>query len=589
MMARAKLFITNLFRGAVSNITKLISDANGLIDLTTGQTKSGATIMVEGLMARIGESLCSSIFPIVADSFQDKDANQQFLDGKFTDNVLLKDLKAVKERSAQVPDFFSGYKKASNEGVGEIISQLENYKNAINSIVETHKFRRWKDRKTFDEIHKIRKEMKRSLKNVQEIIKKYKFCELYTNKAMIESVIKETHNITDDVLDAAKQVPARVLPQANATADDKVKAIADPLRRTVAQKLLDEAQALIKKLPKKNGTQPNSVDPNDVDEKTLEEPQKAEFANARDIIANPGEKAREVFSAVDIGSIEVNKARVKIVGTLVGDFMDKLKKSVKYTLDEIDNVIKLGSKNRPKAPNADTDKQGINIDIKKLSGVSGYDSTFKTIEQKQANMNDRIAASLLNSVKKAHSNIEKEYKAIDKKIQKINNTRYSEDETDKPKVLQYKVILPHSAKDDQDTETTKEYDIKKRYEGGKVDSRGEEIQGLKSMYPIAVAHISDNPGLAALYLRKAEKFLRACKQWNKDFKEYQEKEKQDLKNLNKSIDMLFDQVKKYSKDKNKTKMPNGQKWPKTKLGARKLGPRYVEQANEFLNGVAQRP
>lgn len=567
-------FITNLFRGAASNITKLISDANGLIDLTTGQTKSGATIMVEGVMARIGESLCSSIFPIVADSFQDKDADQLFLDGKFTDNVLLKDLKAVKERSAQVPDFFSGYKKASNEGVGEIISQLENYKNAINSIVETHKFRRWKDRKTFDEIHKIRKEMKRSLKNVQEIIKKYKFCELYTNKAMIKSVIKETHRITDQYINNLQQ---------QASLPPTISAIPDPLQRAVAQKLLDEAKALIKKLPKQSGRRPDSDNPDDVDKKQLKEPQETEFANASDIIADPGEKAREVFSAVDIGSIEVNKARVKIVGTLVGDFMDKLKKSVKYTLDEIDNVIKLGSKNRPKAPNADTDKQGINIDIKKLSGVSGYDSTFKTIEQKQANMNDRIAASLLNSVKKAHSNIEKEYKAIYKKIQE---TKYVGVEDKKPNVLKYIVTLPHNPKDDADKNTTKTYDIKKRYEEGEVDSRGEKIQGLKSMYPIAVAHISDDPGLAALYLRKAEKFLRACEQWNKDFKEYQEKEKQDLKNLNKSIDMLFDEVKKYSKDKHKN-IPK--EMPKTKLGARKRGRDYVEQAKRFLNVEAQRP
>lgn len=570
-------FITNLFKGMASNITKLISDANGLLDLTTGQTKSGATIMVEGVMARIGESLCSSIFPIVADSFQDKDADQLFLDGKFTDNVLLKDLKAVKERSAQVPDFFSGYKKASNEGVGEIISQLENYKNAINSIVETHKFRRWKDRKTFDEIHKIRKEMKRSLKNVQEIIKKYKFCELYTNKAMIKSVIKETHNITDQYMtNLQRQAPSH----------QTISAIPDPLQRAVAQKLLDEAKALIKKLPKQSGKRPDSDNPDDVDKKQLKEPQETEFANASDIIADPGEKAREVFSAVDIGSIEVNKARVKIVGTLVGDFMDKLKKSVKYTLDEIDNVIKLGSKNRPKAPNADTDKQGINIDIKKLSSVSGYDSTFKTIEQKQENMNDRIAASLLNSVKKAHSNIEKEYKAIYKKIKKIQETKYVGVEDKKPNVLKYIVTLPHNPKDDADKNTTKTYDIKKRYEEGEVDSRGEKIQGLKSMYPIAVAHISDDPGLAALYLRKAEKFLRACEQWNKDFKKYQEKEKQDLKNLNKSIDMLFDQVKKYSKDKHKN-IPK--EMPKTKLGARKRGRDYVEQAKRFLNVEAQRP
>ena len=56
-----------------------------------------------------------------------------------------------------------------------------------------------------------------------------------------------------------------------------------------------------------------------------------------------------------------------------------MKKSVKYTLDEIDNVIKLGSK----ASESESAGTGINIDLKKLSGVSGYDSTFKTIEQKQ--------------------------------------------------------------------------------------------------------------------------------------------------------------------------------------------------------------
>lgn len=194
----------------------------------------------------------------------------------------------------------------------------------------------------------------------------------------------------------------------------------------------------------------------------------------------------------------------------MGDYTNEILKCVKKTQSELNDVINLGSK-KSKAQQGESktfekDVGSLDIDLKTLLG-DRHKNCVKNFEKQKEVLKTAVNKNLINQVYTLHSQVEKEYKKINQYREKyFLGSKAKDAPGEKEKFYDFSQLKVNvkSTKTGDD----KNYEIAPKYTELK-ESYSETLGNSTS-----VNHVS-------FYIRKAKKFLEACKVWNKERSNYE--------------------------------------------------------------------
>ena len=202
---------------------------------------------------------------------------------------------------------------------------------------------------------------------------------------------------------------------------------------------------------------------------------------------------------------------LKATGSFLGDLTPNLKKCVEYTQNQLNKVINLGE-NKAGMYNQDSSvKQftasDLGVNLKTLIG-DDYVQNREKWEPQTKILKTAVVKDLYKKMESLHSQVDKKYKEIksyQKKFFPAEASRPGQGELHH-NFAALIVTLP-SATEQNEEKTYKIEDNYSKLAGYYTDAKRNIQQTTKDDF-------------VSLYVRKAEKFLKACAKWNEDRIEY---------------------------------------------------------------------
>ncbi len=190
----------------------------------------------------------------------------------------------------------------------------------------------------------------------------------------------------------------------------------------------------------------------------------------------------------------------------MGDYTEEILGCVKKTQRELNDVINLGSKKLGESKTLEKSVGNLDINLKTLLGDQ-YKNYVKNFEKQKEVLKTAVNKNLVKQMYTLHSQVEKEYKKIDQYKRKHFPDSSANDAPGKGERFygfsQLKVNVTSTKTGDD-----------KNYEIASKHDELQKIYGEALGNSTSVNHVS-------LYIRKAEKFLKACKVWNKERTDYE--------------------------------------------------------------------
>ena len=510
--------------------TKIADASVGLIKGILGEVISKA----KGGLANYGDQLrakaAAAILKVKKVSPMEhvcklEDSIKTYLSKSMTTTLKTK-LEIYKEKLEDIPygTDISEYKNESLKVVKSLLDELENYDKYFDVFIngENSRFPR-SNKLNYYKMLQARKSMKYSLKDMKELLEKYTDGGKYTYK----SIANELQRSVTESRENAKQLLAKKFyvtafnlikdhiigdievndPSPGAKKGDKIRSkgvmeYADMLKANEGDASLHadlkEAVNLVEGVASMDY---GKDEPPDFDKNSTS-------AGARRCLS----KAEKVLNDISTKDpYELNGLEAK--PPFMGDCAERIQNIVKFTLPNLNKVINLGAntkdlydKDGNVNPKFEPSKEGLGVDLKTLLG-----DDYKQWENQKKILDTAIQRDLAKNMRSIHDKVEKEYKQIQKHLNK-----YKKDIKDKKvptpnkddygDFLELKVKVP-SKKGDTGF---KLYDIKENYEGN-----------LNKYYTNALSG-SLSKEYTLHYIREAEKCLRGCDAWNEKRPEYEE-------------------------------------------------------------------
>lgn len=197
----------------------------------------------------------------------------------------------------------------------------------------------------------------------------------------------------------------------------------------------------------------------------------------------------------------------------MGDYTEKILECVEKTQRELNDVINLGSRKSKEPPQQsgesktfEKDIGNLDINLKILLGDQ-YKNYVKNFEKQKEVLKTAVNKNLVKQMYTLHSQVEKEYKKINQYREKyFLGSKAKDAPGEKEKFYDFSQLKVN-------VKSTKTGDDK-NYE---IASKHDELQKI---YGEALGN-STSVNYVSLYIRKAEKFLKACKVWNKERTDYE--------------------------------------------------------------------
>ena len=247
------------------------------------------------------------------------------------------------------------------------------------------------------------------------------------------------------------------------------------------------------------------------------------FPDFDEVKDKPGPKLCSLTAEEHLRSRYENKTPFEVRGLkaeppFMGDYTEKILVCVKKTQGELNDVINLGSKKSKEPPQQsgesktfEKDVSSLDIDLKTLLGDQ-YKNYVKNFEKQKEVLKTAVNKNLINQMYTLHSQVEKEYKKINQYREKyFLGSKAKDAPGEKEKFYdfsQLKVNVTSTKTGDDKTGDDKNYEIASKHD------ELQKIYGEALRNSTSVNHVS-------LYIRKAKKFLEACKVWNKERSNYE--------------------------------------------------------------------
>ena len=197
----------------------------------------------------------------------------------------------------------------------------------------------------------------------------------------------------------------------------------------------------------------------------------------------------------------------------MGDYTSEILECVEKTQRELNDVINLGSRKSKEPPQQsgesktfEKDIGNLDINLKTLLGDQ-YKNYVKNFEKQKEVLKTAVNKNLVKQMYTLHSQVEKEYKKIDqykRKHFRDSNANDAPSEGDGFRDFSQLKVNMTSTK----TGSDKDYEITSKY------------TELQECYNDALKN-NMSANYVSFYIRKAEKFLKACKVWNKERSKYE--------------------------------------------------------------------
>ncbi|MDO4199686.1 MAG: hypothetical protein Q4D57_02885 [Clostridia bacterium] len=529
----------DILQPTVDKMMKMVTDSNALIDLQTGKTKSGVEAAVDGVLKTIGKKLSEEEVRTAISIFAGK-ADKVYLGKDLTSNMQ-KNMEGNKKVLNEIKDtsFMSGYKKNSVSFCEQISKKLKDYDKLFEVFTVDKRFKIFPKRVNYDKIWKARKSMGKCIDEMLKITNEY---------------TKDNVNTYDSI----KSIAMSKMFQSEygfSMSDNGVQQLEEALADLIFEKAIECLKTFEGKqtgggkhvlLRTYKELRDESMDMDSTRNKITDEvlyakqmtdgitfDQVGGDATNVKIVPPPPKGQRNhllgfkqclhlakgiVEPLKKLNTDSIMHDNIKISKPLMGDYALELKKCFEYTKKELNNVINLGAKDKDINPNdgevaveSDDPKKGkIGIDIKRLLGEEYYKANESKWKTRQTTLDDSISKDLLKNMTKSCASAEEEYK----KIKKLQKEYFPKEEDRKDNLSKLIVKLPSNS-NERDEDGNKPYDIGARYE--KLKKLQKDVDHIVTKAK-SEDEKAEKDNRVALAYRKAEKFLKACKQWNSDFK-----------------------------------------------------------------------
>ena len=431
---------------------------------------------------------------------------------------LMESLAFNKELILKVPDRdLSSYKEDSLHLIGDLSEKLKEYNECFDIFTEKKQHFNFFSRNSnvdYKKIWNVRKSMKKLLSDMHVLLTdyvkhRYTFEEIKDNFGKNNAKNQQAaKNVLERAIFAAAYISVYKEVLSRATSYDKkgnVQEVALPLAFTNFVKSLGEDPLLkatygvsLSLIAGAHGD--FNSGPNVPDFDSIKETKGGKLCSmtAEERLGNMTNKT----------PFEVRNLRAE--PPFMGDYTNEILKCVKKTQSELNDVINLGSKKskvqQGESKTFEKDVGSLDIDLKTLLGGQ-YKNCVKNFEKQKEVLKTAVNKNLINQMYTLHSQVEKEYKKI---VQYKRKHFPDSNANDAPgegerfygfSQLQVNVASTETGKD-------KNYDI------ASMHDELQKIYGEALGNSTSVNHVS-------LYIRKAEKFLKACKVWNKERSDYE--------------------------------------------------------------------
>lgn len=533
------------FRPAVNKAIKMITDANGLVDLETGKTKSGVDKAVAGVLDAVGRQFTSTNNPVAESVFNSDDSGiylSKDLTSKMKDNI---NYNKDKLGTIDSGSFMGEYKASSIQFCVDILKNLKNYNKQFAVFTDYKVLKIFNKRVKFKEIWDARKNMDKSLREMLSIIKKYTNGGKYTFKTIHDSVISEMIDVGEGVTLETKGVDKQVANDIFTQALNYLKEFEDGVPSETAT-YFDESQKkevrvrhiLLRSYHELTNNSPDLDD--DVRSKIINSKQltdgitiapkqggdkdrgPVEVNCANDISGREKyqgfkqclAKAREILKPFKEMS-EIIKNNCTVKPPLMGDYALDLEKCFKYTMENLDKAIYLGAKNKVLNPDKVLDKQKdgeavvetelgtIGVNLKQVLGEDYYNENKSKWKKREEVIGKSIDKNLLRDMAKAYSDAKKVYDKL-KKLQKKYFPKKEDRKTDLSNLI---VTLPSKSAEKNE----------KKY---KIDEQFDQVKTLQQDALSTVGKTAEKSQRVALALRKLLKLVDACKQCEREYENH---------------------------------------------------------------------
>ena len=428
---------------------------------------------------------------------------------------LMENLAFNKELILKVPDRdLSEYKEDSLRLIGDLSEKLKEYNECFDIFTEKKQHFNFFSRNSnvdYKKIWNVRKSMKKLLSDMYVLLANYVKHE-YTFKKIEDKFSKNN----TEKRQAAKKVLERAI-----FASAYISVYKEVLSRTTSYDKKGNLQKVDLSLAFKNFVKSLGEDP------LL----KATYSMSLNLIADAHDDFKSGPNVPDFDLIKETKGgklcsmtaeerlgnmtnktpfevrNLRAEPPFMGDYTNEILKCVKKTQSELNDVINLGSKKskvqQGESKTFEKDVGSLDIDLKTLLGGQ-YKNCVKNFEKQKEVLKTAVNKNLINQMRTLHSQVEKEYKNIIQYKSKHFPDSNAPGEGESFYGFSQLKVNVKSTKTGDD----------KNY---KIDSKYTELQ---ECYNDALKN-NMSANYVSFYIRKAEKFLKACKVWNKERSKYE--------------------------------------------------------------------